>query len=124
MALTDDQRAYLDSKIGPGYDEADIEVRLVRLNTVAAVVREVLEIRLATLISQPSSFTVPGEYSQDTRENIKVLREALRDAKADEIAGSDVDENLVYIQSPYATRLRVPDTEENRARLGQRGSGR
>jgi hypothetical protein len=128
VALTDDQTAFFHRKLGTGTDMADIEVRLARLDGAEyAVVVEVLEERLATLVSSPASFTVPGEYSQDTRDNIKATQQALRDAQTEAEVGEDVDDALVYVQEPYYAipDSRVCDSEEMFARGYSRyGRGR
>lgn len=118
MALTDEQIAFFRRKLGTGTDLTDVETRLTRLEgSERAVVVEVLEERLATLIATPASFAVPGEYSQDTRDNIAVTQRSIADAKAELAAGEDVDDQLVYIQAPlYALRPETVDTEERRAR--------
>jgi hypothetical protein len=41
------------------------------------VILETLEVRLAEMIRNPASFSVSGEYSQNTSENIKALKEAI-----------------------------------------------
>lgn len=127
MALTDDQIAFYRRKLGAGVDLTDMESRLTRLEgNDRAVVLEVLEERLATLIATPASFAVPGEYSQDTRDNIAVTQRAVSDARAELDAGEDVDDNLVEIQSPlYAVRPNHRlDTEEASARGRSAGIGR
>lgn len=127
MALTTDQTAFFRRKLGTGVDLTDIETRLTRLEGDAfAVVVEVLEERLSTLISSPASFVVPGEYSQDTRDNIKATQAALYEARSDLLAGEDVDENMVFIQAPYYSSpvVRVVGTEEMSARGYATGRGR
>jgi hypothetical protein len=41
------------------------------------MILEVLETRLAELIRNPATFSVAGEYSQSTSENIKALKEQI-----------------------------------------------
>lgn len=114
MALTEDQTAFYRRKLGTGADLADIEVRLARLGDDQLVVLEVLEERLATLVSSPASFTVPGEYSQDTRENIKQLQVEVADARRAAESGDDSGIPIVTVQPPYyaVPRRTALDTEE------------
>jgi hypothetical protein len=78
--LTDAQTAYFDSQLGPDtWDDIDLQERLVRLDdNQFAVVREVLEGRLAKMRSQPAQFSVSGEYSQGTAANITSLETQLK----------------------------------------------
>lgn len=79
MALTAQQRAYFRSQLGTTLDEVDLEARLVRLEyDEAAAAREVLDQRLADLLTKPASFSVPGEYSESRAENIKALQEKVK----------------------------------------------
>lgn len=125
MALTDDQTAFFRRKLGKSVDLTDVELRLTRLGgNERAVVVEVLEERLNTLVSSPASFVVPGEYSQDTRENIKATQAALADAQAELVAGSDLDGSEVFVQEPYyRTSATYLDTEEMFARGYARRTG-
>lgn len=83
MALTDDQAAFFDSKLGPGtWDPADLEARLTRTGSEVYAAREVLEGRLAAFSAQPAQYTLPGDYQQSTQANISALRETLKDLPA------------------------------------------
>jgi hypothetical protein len=89
MALTDAQTAYLRSKLGTQFDAADLEARLVRLDgDLAKAALEVLDQRLADLVSKPASFSVPGEYSEDRSANIRALT-ATADALRADTPGAD-----------------------------------
>lgn len=79
MALIDSQCAYFRSQLGTQLDEADLETRLIRLGDEPAVAREVLDQRLADLLSKPATFAVPGEYSESRAENIKALQAKLEE---------------------------------------------
>lgn len=83
MALTAVQQAYYRTRIGTPLDEADLESRLARLGTDALVATEVLEERIATLLTKPLQFSVPGEYSEDRKENMTHLRDMLEQAQAE-----------------------------------------
>lgn len=79
MALSTADLKYLRTKVGsrePPTD-ADLQDGYDRLGILDAVAREILEIRLADLLADPASFSVSGEYSQDTSANIRELRETL-----------------------------------------------
>jgi len=68
VPLTDVELAYLRSEIGSTVDEADLDLRYERLGTAVAVAHEVVRERLATLLSGPSSFSLPGVYSESTND--------------------------------------------------------
>lgn len=63
--------------------DADLHGRYDIVGDRVLVVKEVLDRRLANLLSDPASFSVPGEYSQDVRDNIAALK-----AKLSELGGS------------------------------------
>jgi hypothetical protein len=77
MALTAEQIVTIRRQVGNSPDDAALNEAHDRLigedDPVAAVVLEILEIRLADLRRQPSSFSIPGEYSQSTDGNIRTL---------------------------------------------------
>lgn len=87
MALTDEQLAYYRTQLGTVLDVVDLETRYTRLGDDAAVAGEVLQQRLADLLAAPSSFAIPGEYSQSTTENIKAIRAQLDDLLAGDSPG-------------------------------------
>lgn len=79
MTLTDEQLIEIRVQIGdstPPTDN-DLDAIYVRKGDQQLVVAEVLTRRLANLLSDPASFSVSGEYSQSTSDNIKALREQL-----------------------------------------------
>lgn len=92
MALTDETRAYYRSRLGATLDEPDLELRFARLGSHPAVASEVLQERIATAITQPLSFSIPGDYSEDRKDNVAHMRAMLERAEADEagLAGPDV----------------------------------
>lgn len=124
MALTTDQEVFFRRKLGTNTDLTDAETRYLRLGSEWLVVVEVLEERMATLVATPASFSIPGEYSQDTKENIRILERALADARAEAEAGEDIDENLVYIQAPFDDSPMFLDTESAAVRRHGRPDGR
>lgn len=73
MALTQDQLIQIRRKIGTAPDDAALDAIYDRVGDLDELVLEVLEIRLADMMRAPSSFAVPGEYSQSTSENIRAL---------------------------------------------------
>lgn len=100
VALTADQTAYYRRKLGTGVDLTDVEARQTRLlGDQYAVVVEVLDERLATLISTPATFSVDG-YSQSTAANIEATRKLLTEAVADQQAGADLEPSAVRIVKP------------------------
>lgn len=76
-ALSADQLVFLQTKLGSTSDTADLQARYDRLGDTVAVAREVLEIRFADLLNQPDTFSVAGEYSQGTKDQIARLRTLL-----------------------------------------------
>lgn len=78
-ALTDDQTLYLRDHLGDAVDLADAQLRYDRLGELDAVVVEVLQRRIANLVATPAQFSVAGEYSQNTAENLKALQAKLAD---------------------------------------------
>lgn len=91
MALTTDDLHWLRTKVGTtSPTDDDLNARYARLGDVPAVAREVLEERYADLIAAPESFSVSGEYSQSTAEQMKQLRAAIESipATADPAGGS------------------------------------
>lgn len=124
MALTTEQQVFFRRKLGSNVDLADAETRLTRLSDEWLVVVEVLEERLSTLVATPASFSIPGDYSQDTRDNIRLVERALADARAEAEAGEDIDENLVYVQSPFDDSPVFLDTESAAVRRYGRPDGR
>lgn len=74
MPLDANQLAVLRSRLGSNANEADLSARYDRLGDLVAVEHEVLSQRLADLLASPATFSVPGEYSQSTGENIRALQ--------------------------------------------------
>ena len=78
MALTIAQIHQIRREVGSTPDDVTLNLNFDRLLVTGAVVLEILETRLADLISSPSTFTVIGEYSQSVDANIIALREQLK----------------------------------------------
>ncbi len=76
-SLTLTEEKYLRTKVGSAVELADLQESYDRLGTLDGVAREILETRLADLLADPASFSVPGEYSQDTRANIESIQKLL-----------------------------------------------
>lgn len=93
MAFTDEELAFLRTKLGSTVDEDiypavvdDLETRFNRVHDVKLVVVEVLRQRLADIAdaaNNPLNFTVVGEYSQDASANVAFLEKMLARAEAD-----------------------------------------
>lgn len=77
MALETDELAWVRARIGDEPPDADLHAIHDRVGTREGVAREVLLGRLQALRAAPAQFTVPGEYSQNTGENIKALERAI-----------------------------------------------
>lgn len=72
-ALTEGQLVTLRRQVGSSPTDGELQLIFDRVGSLTETAREVLEIRLANLRAEPTSFTVPGEYSQDTSGQIKAL---------------------------------------------------
>lgn len=91
MALTAAQEAYFRSKLGTSADMVDLEARLTRLGgDEAAAALEALDQRIADLLAEPASFSVPGEYSEDRSANIRALAASADSIRADLPGGGQV----------------------------------
>jgi hypothetical protein len=75
VGLTSDQLALVRAEIGSAAppSDADLDVIYARRGGLVGVVREVWNTRLTTLLAQPASFSIPGDYSQSTGENIRAI---------------------------------------------------
>lgn len=105
------QVAQLQSELGTNLDFADLTARYERLGQdLDAVITEVLRIRLADINAGPTTFAVPGEYSQDATAQQRALQARLginpETVAAIRIAASEFT----------ADDLRTPDTEEGYVR--------
>lgn len=75
--LTEAQLAVLRRRVGNGLTVEELQAVYDRTENLTETAREILEIRLATMLADPASFNVAGEYSQDTSTNIKEIRSSL-----------------------------------------------
>lgn len=79
MTLTTDELAEVRTFIGdtePPTTDTLNEI-FSRRESVTGVVREVLTKRLADLLARPTSFSIPGEYSESRAGQVKETRELL-----------------------------------------------
>jgi hypothetical protein len=75
-ALTEDQVVSIRRQVGNAPDDAALQAIYDRTGSVDDLVLEVLEIRRAEFIRNPSSFSVSGEYSESrTADQLKALDE-------------------------------------------------
>lgn len=117
--FTEEQLAQFQSELGSNLDVADLAARHARLGTVDAVVAEVLRIRLADARERPTSFSIPGEYSEDRAAAFKSLSE--RVAALDTEVGAHPGR---IVAGPWTSPERsglTYDSEESLLR-GRRGS--
>lgn len=77
MALSADQLVTIRRAVGTAPDDAELNTIYARTGDVAELILEVLETRLADMKRQPASFSIPGEYSQSTGDNIRALEKAV-----------------------------------------------
>lgn len=122
MSLTPDQDAYFRARLGSGYDDFDVEQRLLRNGGVGfepLVVVEVLQERLATMVASPLSFTIVGDYSENRADNVKLLQAQLVDAREEAAVIGVSLETVRIVQPDIFGRERALDTEEflSRGRL-------
>lgn len=121
--LTADQTAYFKRKLGTSVNLVDIAARIDRLMADGAyagttddidVVVEVIEERISTMSATPLTFAVPGEYSQSTVGNMKLLQRQLADALAEQASGEEVDGGFVFVQHAFNVppERQALDTEE------------
>lgn len=87
MALTTSQQAYYRSRLGKTLDEPDLELRYARLQSEALVATEVLEERIATMLTAPLAFTIPGDYQEDRKDNVAHLQRMLEVARNESTGG-------------------------------------
>lgn len=84
MAFTDAQIAELRTWVpwSPPTD-ADLDDAADRLSgSVYQVAREYLRARLMTLVANPASFSIPGDYSQNTGENMRMIENRIGELDA------------------------------------------
>lgn len=113
------QTAQLQGELGSNLDVADLAARYERLGSVDAVIVEVLRIRLADARERPTSFTIPGEYSEDRAAVFKSLSD--RVAALDTELGSNPGR---IVRGPWSSPSRsgiAYDSEESLTRR-RRGS--
>jgi hypothetical protein len=75
--LTADQLAEIRDEVGDTPGDADLQETYTRVGTIGGTIYSTLSRRLANLMAAPSSFAVPGEYSQSTQANIQALQAQL-----------------------------------------------
>jgi hypothetical protein len=94
---TEEDLLWIRRKIGSGEPptDEDLDDALTRLGDRAEVAREILDTRLAELRSQPTSVSVAGEYSRDTRGQIEAIERQLA-TDSDLLAVSDTHVRIVH----------------------------
>lgn len=101
MALTADQTVYLEERLGTPLDSTDIEARLLRLGGAGyepAAALEILRTRLATMLLDPLTFSVSGEYSESRRDNVDYLKKMIAQVAGE--AGDVYGENVLRAVPP------------------------
>lgn len=117
------QVAQLQAELGTSLDFDDLAARYERLeNDLDAVITEVLRIRLADITAGPTTFAIPGEYSQDAAAQMKALQARLG-VPADTAA---LLHQVMIAPSEFSVPERTYDTEEQtvRRRSWRRTHGR
>ena len=118
MSFTDAQIAEVRTWVpwSPPSD-ADLDDAADRLSgSVYQVAREYLRARLMVLVSNPASFSIPGDYSQNTGENMRMIENRIVELDAlivAETAGTDGEMSSGYLcrddPSRRATAGGAPD---------------
>lgn len=110
MALSTDQYVYIRRQTGSTPSDSDLNVIYTRVGNVDVLVLEVLETRYANLLATPASFTVVGDYSQSTGENLKALAAKIKAWRAWMLSqGLDpgpTDGSVLTFQEPITTPWR------------------
>lgn len=90
MALEPDELAEVRTEIGSADPPSDSDLDDIhdRVLGLVGVIRAVWATRLADFLSNPASFTVPGEYGQNVAANIEGIQKRLR-----ELSGLPDDSN-------------------------------
>lgn len=114
------QVAQLQSELGTALDYDDLAARLERLGDLDEVIVEVLRIRLADVMAGPTTFAIPGEYSQDASAQQKALEARLG------LSAGTAGALVTIARSEYSKpEFRAMDTEERTVRRGNwRSRGR
>jgi hypothetical protein len=73
MAITAEQLAEVRDWVGSTPDDGEVGDTFDALGSVRDTIRRILRRRRADLIANPAQFSVPGEYSQNTGDNLKYL---------------------------------------------------
>lgn len=100
--LTSDQiatiRGWISDRTPP--TDPELDAMYSRLESLKAVVQEVLRKRLAEFTAKPSQFAVAGDYSQSTAANINGLREQLKllDQYTDDLVFSPASSQPLTVQ--------------------------
>jgi hypothetical protein len=109
MALSEDQLVYSRRQIGNKPLDAELNTIFDRVGNVDQLVLEVLETRYAELIRNPATFSVSGEYSQSTAENIKALAKRITAWRAYMVSiGLEVGPDLVGSAVGIVTPANTP----------------
>jgi hypothetical protein len=102
VALTADERALVRSEIGDAEPPTTTELDEIheRRGGLVGVVREVWSKRLADLLAEPASFSVAGQYSESSGDNIRAIQERLR-----ALSGSADDSDVIPPMGVPAMRV-------------------
>lgn len=86
MALSQSQLDLLHGELAPeawgSPDDSELDDIFTLRGGLVGVIRHVWSNRLATLLAQPASFAVSGEYSQSVSGNIEAIRRRLFELSA------------------------------------------
>jgi hypothetical protein len=86
VALSQAQLDLLHGELAPdpwgGPDDSELDDIFTLRGGVVGVIRQVWSTRLATLLANPASFQVSGEYGQNVTANIEAIRRRLFELSA------------------------------------------
>lgn len=102
-ALTPDEVIRIRRFTGDTPVDSELQAAYDRYGTLKGAVLEILEIRKANLLASPLSFTITGEYAQNSRFNVEYLERlinAIRTGKVDPDGDPSVDLGYVRIVEP------------------------
>jgi hypothetical protein len=112
MPLDPDQLAIVRDEIGtvePPSD-GDLDDIYDRKGGLVGVVRTVWAQRLANLLAEPATFSVAGEYSQSTRDNIEGIQNRLKELSGTADDSDDIPPGgLEAVQEIHSYQLVRPD---------------
>lgn len=107
--LAAEQIEEIRDEVGDTPPDADLQAVYDRVESVGATIYSVLARRLANLRAAPASFSISGEYSQNTQANIAALEAQLARWSAYAPHSASVLETVQLLSRHSRTRRRRSD---------------